>query len=192
VEFHNEPNLTVEGLAMKQYSGSWHDGASYADWLVELIGLFKQDYPNVRVGLSALSPGHEDQYHNKVQGHGWRMDEEQFLNGMIGRGISDHVDFVCVHAYYKDAPDVEKALAHVRKYRTRFPSKPIAVTEHCYKNHALDAAGKGALVKQFVQGLDKIPNIMSSAFFIVSGADWDTVLRDENGASTGILEAWRS
>jgi hypothetical protein len=192
VELHNEPNLTVEGLAMKQYYGSWKDGADYAAWLTELIRLFRGAYPKARMGLSALSPGKEATYENSVQGHGWRMNEDQFMTAMIDRGIADKVDFVCVHAYYGSKEGIQEALAHVQKYRDWFPSKPIAITEHTCTDRSAPPTVRGALARQFVEGLNGIPGIMSSAYYIVSGEGWHEALRTADGASTGILEAWRS
>jgi hypothetical protein len=48
-EFHNEPNLTHEGLAANGVKGSWHNGAEFAQYFIEGRKKLRQRFPGILI-----------------------------------------------------------------------------------------------------------------------------------------------
>lgn len=190
-EFHNEPNLTHEGLRARGVAGSWANGAEFAQYFIQGQKLLKQRFPNIKVGFPGLSPGPDAAYefgHDK----GFRMNDWDFLEGAIS--AVQAADFLCVHAYYVSLEEVStEAIALVKKYRKRFPDKLIFVTEFSNPDpqKKIGAVDKGQQAKEFYRQCAQIPGVGAAYYFIVSGSGWDhqALRRDSDGRSLGVIEA---
>ena len=190
-EFHNEPNLTHEGLAAQGGSGSWRDGAGFADYFLRGRALLQAKFPQIKVGFPGLSPGGDAAYQF---GHdqGFRMDDQLFLEEAWP--ALQAADFIGIHAYYLDLEELRgKAIGSVRRYRERWPDKLLFVTEFSNPG-AAPPQEKGQQAREFYRLVGEIPGVGAAYYFIVSGAGWDSqALRAEgdrfNVVSTGIVEA---
>lgn len=189
-EFHNEPNLTHEGLAAHGVTGSWRDGSEFARYFIEGRNLLRQRFPGIKVGFPGLSPGPDAAYEF---GHdrGFRMNHREFLDGAVA--AIREADFLCVHAYYVSMEEVRgSAIEEVRLYRRRWPKKLLFVTEFSNPDPGrnVPAAQKGAQAKEFFRLVAQIPGVASAYYFVVSGSGWDHQgLRvDGDGRSTGLIE----
>lgn len=190
-EFHNEPNLTHEGLRSHGVQGSWANGAEFAQYFIKGQKLLKQRFPNIKVGFPGLSPG-ADQAYQFAHDKGFRMNDVDFLEGAVS--AVQAADFLCVHAYYISMEEVtSEAIALVKKYRHRFPDKLIFVTEFSNPDPAKKTAAvdKGRQAKAFYEQCAQIPGVGAAYYFIVSGSGWDhqALRRDEDGRSLGVVEA---
>ncbi len=190
-EFHNEPNLTHEGLKAHGVNGSWRNGAEFAQYFIEGRKKLRQRFPNIKVGFPGLSPGASQSY---TFGHdsGFRLDDMEFLEG--AEAAVRAADFLCVHAYYVNMKEVRgSAIELIKKYRRRFPNKLMFVSEFSNPDPArnIPAAEKGKQAKEFYRLCKQIPGMGGAYYFIVSGSGWDhqALRRDGDGRSTGIIEA---
>jgi hypothetical protein len=189
-EFHNEPNLTHEGLRFKGVPGSWSNGAEFAQYFLEGRKLLRQRFPGIKVGFPGLSPGGDAAYQF---GHdrGFRLNDTAFLQQ--AEAAIRAADFVCIHAYYTTMEQVEsEAIAQVKKYRRLFPDKLLFITEFSnpdpsQKTPIID---KGKQAKRFYELCSQIPGVGAAYYFIISGAGWDhqALRRDGDGRSLGVLE----
>ncbi len=189
-EFHNEPNLTHEGLRARGVKGSWANGAEFAQYFIEGQKLLKQRFPKIKVGFPGLSPG-ADQAYQFAQDKGFRMNDSDFMEGAIS--AIQAADFLGVHAYYISMEEVtSEAIATVKKYRQRFPDKLILVTEFSNPNpqKKVAAADRGKEAKAFYEQCAQIPGVGAAYYFIVSGSGWDhqALRRDADGRSLGVVE----
>jgi hypothetical protein len=189
-EFHNEPNLTHEGLNAHGVPGSWRNGAEFAQYFIEGRKLLRRRFPGIKVGFPGLSPGASTAYQF---GHdrGFRMDHREFLNGAVA--AIREADFLCVHAYYINMEEVRRvALAEVQMYRQRWPRKLLFVTEFSNPNpgHNIPAADRGRQAKEFYRLVGEIPGVGAAYYFIVSGTGWDhqALRHNADGRSTGMIE----
>jgi hypothetical protein len=190
-EFHNEPNLTHEGLRAHGVQGSWSNGAEFAQYFIEGRKLLRQRFPGIKVGFPGLSPGSSTAYEF---GHdrGFRLNHMEFLNGAVA--AIREADFLCVHAYYINMEEVRtSALEQVRIYRQRWPNKLLFVTEFSNPNpqRNIPAAERGRQARLFYQLVGQIPGVGAAYYFIVSGTGWDhqALRRNDDGRSTGMVEA---
>lgn len=189
-EFHNEPNLTHEGLRYQGVPGSWSNGAEFAQYFMEGRKLLRQRFPGIKVGFPGLSPGADAAYHF---GHdaGFRLNDVAFLQ-QAEAGIRA-ADFVCVHTYYVTMAEVEtEAIGLVKKYRRMFPDKLLFVTEFSNPDpqQKTPIVEKGRQAKRFYELCSQIPGVGAAYYFIISGAGWDNqaLRRDADGRSLGVLE----
>lgn len=189
-EFHNEPNLTHEGLRYKGVQGSWSNGAEFGQYFMEGRKLLRQRFPGIKVGFPGLSPGADAEYQF---GHdrGFRMNDTDFIRQ--AQAAVNAADFLCVHAYYINMEEVEsEAMALVKKYRRLFPDKLIFVTEFSNPDpgHNVAAADKGKQAKRFYELCRQVPGIGAAYYFIISGSGWDhqALRRDADGRSLGVIE----
>lgn len=189
-EFHNEPNLTHEGLRYKGVQGSWSNGAEFGQYFMEGRKLLRQRFPGIKVGFPGLSPGADAEY-RFAHDHGFRANDTDFLQQ--AQAAVNAADFLCVHAYYISMAEVEtEAIALVKKYRNMFPNKLIFVTEYSNPDPAKNvaAADKGKQAKRFNELCAQIPGVAATYYFIVSGSGWDhqALRRDSDGRSIGVIE----
>lgn len=189
-EFHNEPNLTHEGLQAAGVKGSWRNGAEFAQYFIAGRKKLRQHFPGIKVGFPGLSPGDSVAYQF---GHdsGFRLNDMEFLEG--AEAAVRAADFVCVHAYYVSMAEVRgAAIELVKTYRRRFPDKLLFVSEFSNPdpNRNVSAAEKGQQAKEFYRLCQQIPGVGGAYYFIISGSGWDhqALRRDSDGRSTGILE----
>ncbi|HUM71556.1 MAG TPA: glycosyl hydrolase, partial [Chloroflexota bacterium] len=189
-EFHNEANLTHEGLRYKGVAGSWSNGAEFAQYFMEGRKLLRQRFPGIKVGFPGLSPGADAEYRF---GHdaGFRLNDVTFMHQ--AEAAIRAADFLCVHAYYVSMQEVEtEAIALVKKYRRMFPDKLMFVTEFSnpdpqQKTPIID---KGKQAKRFYELCRQIPGMGAAYYFIISGSGWDhqALRRDADGRSLGVIE----
>ncbi len=117
VEIHNEPNLRSEGLG-----GSWNDGAGFGDWFLEVLALYRRQFPEARFGFPGLSPG-------PTSAAVGRMDAEVFLSQ--AEAAAQQADWIGLHAYWvneKEITDARLGFGFVN-YGERFPEKLLFITE---------------------------------------------------------------
>jgi hypothetical protein len=190
-EFHNEPNLTHEGLQAAGVKGSWQNGAEFAQYFITGRKKLRQRFPGIKIGFPGLSPGPSVAYQF---GHdsGFRLNDMEFLDG--AEAAIRAADFVCVHAYYVSMAEVRGgAIDLVKNYRRRFPDKLLFVSEFSNPdpNRNISAAEKGQQAKEFYRLCRQIPGVGGAYYFIISGSGWDhqALRRDSDGRSTGILDA---
>jgi len=187
-EFHNEPNLTTEGLKAHEFNGSWTDGANFADFFIEGYHKLKSRFPHIQLGFPGLSPGGDTRYQF---GHdsGWRMNHGQFLNG--AEPALARADFICLHTYYANWDELNSSTIDlVRKYRERWPDKLLFVTEFGNGSKGVSGEEKGKQAKHFYHLCNQIPGVAAAFYYIVSGTGWDHwALRRDDGSSTGMVES---
>jgi hypothetical protein len=190
-EFHNEPNLTSEGLRTASINGSWSNGAEFADFFIEGRRRLMLRYPTIKVGFPGLSPGGSTAYQF---GHdsGFRMDSNEFLRQ--SRPAIEAADFLCVHAYYGNVDELRgDTMEWIRHHRRHYPDKLLFITE--VSNPLPGVAGniKGGQAREFYREIQTIPGVGAAYYFIVSGSGWDEqALRTASGQSTGFVEAFFS
>ena len=186
-EFHNEPNLTGEGLRAHGVNGSWANGYEFAQFFIEGQRRLKQRFPGIQVGFPGLSPGPDTAYQ---YGHdsGWRQNDTSFLQQ--AESALQAADFICIHAYYSDWNELEtKTIGIVKEYRRRWPNKLLFITEFGNGNPRVSAIEKGKQARKFYQLCNQIPGVGAAFYYIISGSGWhDWALRSEGGGSAGIIE----
>ncbi len=187
-EFHNEPNLTSEGLKAAGFNGSWEDGAGFARFFLRGYTLLKSRFPNIKLGFPGLSPG-GDTFYQFGHDSGWRMSHGRFLDG--AEPALARADFIALHTYYADWDELNgSTIDLVRKYRQRWPDKLLFVTEFGNGSKTVSPTEKGRQIKHFYQLCNQIPGVGAAFYYIVSGSGWEHwALRNEDGSSTGIVEA---
>lgn len=186
-EFHNEPNLTGEGLRARGVNGSWANGYEFAQFFIEGQRKLKQRFPGILIGFPGLSPGPDTAYQ---YGHdsGWRQNDTSFLQ-QAEAGLQA-ADFICIHAYYSDWNELQtSSIGIVKEYRRRWPNKLLFITEFGNGQPKVSAVEKGRQAKKFYQLCNEIPGVGAAFYYIISGSGWhDWALRAEGGGSTGIIE----
>lgn len=186
-EFHNEPNLTGEGLRARGVNGSWANGYEFAQFFIEGQRKLKQRFPGILVGFPGLSPGPDTAYQ---YGHdsGWRQNDTSFLQQ--AEAALQAADFICIHAYYSDWNELQTStIGIVKEYRRRWPDKLLFITEFGNGNAQVSPLEKGRQARKFYQLCNEIPGVGAAFYYIISGSGWhDWVLRTEDGQSTGIME----
>ena len=187
-EFHNEPNLSHEGLMHGRVKGSWRNGAEFGQYFIEGRKLLRQKFPGIKVGFPGLSPGPEADY---KFGHdsGHRRDSNAFFSE--AEAAIREADFIGVHAYYVNMDEVRgAAIEEVRKVRRRWPDKMIFVTEYSNPLTDVSAKDRGLQAKEFMRLCSEIPGVGATYYFVISGPGWDhQALRfDGSGKSTGMIE----
>jgi hypothetical protein len=187
-EFHNEPNLTGEGLRAHGVNGSWKDGAEFARFFIEGRNRLRARFPQIQIGFPGLSPGGDTPYH---YGHdsGFRMGHGRFLDGAAP--ALKQADFICVHTYYASWDELNgSTIDLVRKYRRRWPNKLLFVSEFGNGSGGLTGEEKGRQARHFFRLCNQIPGVGGAFYYIVSGGGWESwALRREDGSSAGIVEA---
>ncbi len=190
-EFHNEPNLSHEGLRTDTVVGSWRNGAEFATYFLRGRELLQQTFPHIKVGFPGLSPGPSTPY---AFGHdrGFRLNDQEFLAG-AGAALQA-ADFICVHAYFANLEEVRgPAIETVRDFRRRWPDKLLFVTEFSNPTQGRSPEDRGAEIKEFYRLCNEVPGVGAAYYFIISGTNWDhQALRFDNDRlrpnSTGVLE----
>jgi hypothetical protein len=153
VELHNEPNLVSEGLLT-----SWSDGATFAQWWLEVLARYRQALPGVRFIYPGLSPG------SAVSNI--KHDHIQFIEA--SRAAVEAADGLGVHLYWSNIYPVERALEVLDDYISRFRYKPIWVTEASNNKAGTSAGRKATQYLKFWEELQKRPTVQGVTFFIAS------------------------
>lgn len=178
VEIHNEPNTRQEGLG-----GSWRDGAEFGDWFLEVMHLYRQQFPEGLFGFPGLSPG----LNSAAEG---RVDSATFLQQ--AELAAHQADWIGLHAYWvneREMNDGRLGLAFL-DYRESFPEKLLFVTEFGNPRQP-----KSVVADQYARYYSLIRRVsgLGAAFaYVVSTPDpvesprW--AWRDESGEDIGIAD----
>jgi hypothetical protein len=159
VELHNEPNLTDEGLG-----SSWSDGAALAVWWLSLLDCYRQRLPNQRFIYPGLSPGP-----NAQDGARRRLDHVAFLEA--SRAAAAAADGLGVHIYWARDFAMERALAVLDDFISRFPTTPIWVTEASNNKGGVSPLQKGRQYLRFWAELKKRPTVKGVTYFVASASN---------------------
>lgn len=186
-EFHNEPNLTHEGLNAAGVRGSWRNGAEFGQYFIRGRKLLQRRFSGIKVGFPGLSPG-PDAHYEFGHDRGFRMNDTEFLRG--AEAAIRAADFIGVHAYYVSMDEVHAAVELVKMYRRRWPDKLLFVTEFSNPDRTTSMAEKGRQAKEFYKQVKQIPGVGAAFYFVVSGTGWDhqALRRNASGRSTGMIE----
>lgn len=156
VELHNEPNLTAEGMG-----SAWSDGASFANWWLELLDRYRTALPDMRFIYPGLSPG------SAVSGI--KEDHIRFIEA--SREAVEAADGLGVHLYWSKVYPMEKTLDVLDDYISRFRYKPIWVTEASNNKGGTSAAVKGRQYLEFWQELQNRPTVQGVTYFVASASN---------------------
>jgi hypothetical protein len=155
IELHNETNLVAEGLG-----SSWQDGASFAQWWLELLRLYRRALPDYRFIYPGLSPG------SAVSNV--KHDHVQFLEA--SREAVEAADGLGIHLYWSQVAPMDLALKVLDDCISRFRFKPIWVTE-ASNNKAGSPSMKGQQYLKFWMELQKRPTVQGVTFFVASASN---------------------
>ena len=179
IELHNEPNTRFEG-----WGTSWQSGADFGAWFLEVMRLYRQRFPEARLGFPGLSPG------KAASPEAGRADPQHFLSEALA--AAQQADWVGLHAYWvneRELSDLALGL-NFSHYRNLFPDKLLFVTEFGNPQESkADVAGQYA---RFYGMLRHMEGLGGAFAYIVSTPDqtesarW--AWRDETGADVGIAE----
>lgn len=174
-EVHNEPNLWVEA------GRSWHNGAQFGQWLLEVVAQYRALLPDARFGWPGLSPGWSVP--------GVRMNSREFL--AAAKPAAAAMDFVCLHSYWLDRAMMEGdpfgGQNHVH-YAREFPDRDLYVTEfaNVQELHLQPPEAKAAQYADYYRAL---PSQVRAAFaFVLDAApgDWPEQVWARSGIAAAI------
>jgi hypothetical protein len=157
-EIHNEPNLPGEGLGV-----SWADGAEFAAWFTAVYNALKARHADVQLGYPGLSP----QFGNPAFPP--QTDTWAFLDA--GAAGVQRADWIGVHCYWQFESnghwgmlsDVDGMLW--QKFRARWPSKLLFITEFSNNGPNVDYATKGQQYGRYFGLLRHEPNLAGAVAF---------------------------
>lgn len=159
VELHNEPNLTDEGLG-----SSWADGAAFAGWWLSLLDRYRRRLPDQRFIYPGLSPGPDAQ-----DGARRRVDHGAFLEA--SRAAVAAADGLGVHTYWARDFAMERALAILDDFISRFPTTPVWVTEASNNKGGVSPLQKGRQYLHFWAELKRRPSVRGVTYFVASASN---------------------
>lgn len=156
-EVHNEPNIPEEGMDWK-----WTSGNAFGDWLIQVLGILRQRFPNAKFGYPGLSP---------------KPNVPAFLDGSAN--AIAQCDWLGVHNYWTSADQPpfpmtgDNAGMGWKYYRTRFPDKLLMITE--FSNNSKDMADtdKGNQYAKYYQLLRQEPNLGAAFAFALNWPNQD-------------------
>lgn len=156
VELHNEPNLNQEGNGR-----SWTSGATFGNWLLEVLRLYRLALPTVRYMYPGLSPGGDEP--------GIRIDATRFLNDSATAVAA--CDALAAHCYWSAGWPMSTALAWLDAHK-KF-NKPSWVTEASRNDRpsVVSAGQYAAEYVQFWQECRKRPFVAGVAYFVASASN---------------------
>lgn len=177
LEVHNEPNLVTEG-----YGRSWGDGKGFNDWFIAVVELLKPVFPEANFIFPGLSPGPVIE--------GVRPQEQFSFLAQCDPAISLAKKVAC-HNYWQNESEmwsVEGGLGYQR-FLTRFPGKPILITEFSNVSRTETKAQKA---DQYVTYRAALGDVEAAYIFVSSASNPDffyETLRHEDGTITVIPQA---
>lgn len=151
-ELLNEPNLRQEG-----FGTSWRNGAEFGRFLLDLMGLMRQECPEAQFYYPGLSPGLPWTSQFVFTDAAWALVQGQ----MAG---------ICMHAYSGTVNHVETAVqdivTQVKGFQQRYAlQKPLVVSE-CSVNRAASPDYKAAVYVKVENALKAIPGVEALVYFI--------------------------
>ncbi len=156
VELHNETNLRPEGLFT-----SWSDGASFAQWWLELLKLYRRELPGQRFIYPGLSPGSDV--------GNLKQDHVRFIEA--SRAAVEAADGLGIHLYWSSVYPMSRALDVLDDYISRFRYKPIWVTEASNNKAGTSTFRKGMEYLTFWRELQKRPTVQGVTYFVASASN---------------------
>lgn len=156
IELHNEPNLVPEGMG-----GTWKDGATFAQWWLQVLDLFRKELPGMRFIYPGLSPG--------ASVRNLKMDHVEFLEA--SRDAVKAADGLGVHIYWSNVYPMETALGVLDDYISRFREEPIWVTEASNNKAGTSPARKGMEYITFWSELLKRSTVQGVTYFVASASN---------------------
>jgi hypothetical protein len=156
IELHNEPNLVPEGL-----TGAWHDGATFAQWWLELLRLYRQALPGRKFIYPGLSPG--------AAVSGIKQDHIQFVEA--SRAAVEAADGLGIHTYWSNVYPMQLALNVLDDYISRFRFKPIWITEASNNKSGTPVFRKAQEYLDFWKEIQKRPTVQGVTYFVASASD---------------------
>ncbi|HID54739.1 MAG TPA: hypothetical protein EYP41_22220, partial [Anaerolineae bacterium] len=169
VELHNEPNLVPEGL-----TGAWRDGATFADWWLDVLARYRKAIPGMRFIYPGLSPG--------TAVTGLKQDHVQFAEA--SRAAIEAADGLGVHLYWSHVYPMQWSLDVLDDYISRFRFKPIWVTEASNNKGGTPVHKKAQQYLKFWQELQKRPTVEGVTYFVASASN--PAFREEVWVGRGI------
>lgn len=155
IELHNEPNLRAEG-----WTGSWQNGSGFSSWLLSLIGLYRNAHPNVKLLYPGLSPGG---YVAGVRYDHWAFLEES-------RTAINACDGLAIHLYWSPNYSMALSLSVLDETISRFPGKPIWITE-ASNNGVAAFDQKGREYIKFWQEIGRRPAVQGVTYFVADATN---------------------
>jgi hypothetical protein len=155
IELHNEPNLVQEGLGT-----SWPNGTEFGPWLMQVIDLYRQEFPSTKLLFPGLSPG------GTITGV--RQASTVFIEQ--ARSGVEACDGLGVHVYWAYNYSMQLALDVLDDYVDRFPHKPIWITE-ASNNKPATKILKATQYISFANELQSRPTVNGVTYFIASAQD---------------------
>jgi hypothetical protein len=156
IELHNEPNLVPEGL-----TGAWSGGASFAQWWLEVLRLYRQALPGRKFIYPGLSPG--------AAVSGIKQDHIQFIEA--SRAAVEAADGLGIHTYWSNVFPMQLALDVLDDYISRFRFKPIWVTEASNNKAGTPIYKKAQQYLDFWMEIQKRPTVQGVTYFVASASD---------------------
>lgn len=151
IELHNEPNLPSEGLGY-----SWQDGKGFNDWLLQVLGLYKNALQGVYYLYPGLSPGF--------------TAYRPFLADSMPSALA--CDGVGVHTYWSSSYSMEQAITDTVVYYAQvFGNKPLWLTEASQNKCGITATQKGLQYLTFWNELKKRPSVKGVCYFVASASN---------------------
>ena len=178
LEIHNEPNLRLEGLG-----ASWQDGAEFGAWFLEVVRLYRRQFPEAKFGFPGLSPGPGMREPRRAE---WQDFLDQATFAVL------QADWIGVHCYWVNGEEMfDRELGFAwADYRQRFPEKLLFITE--FGNPRDPKAVVGEQYARYYNRLRKVEGLGAAFSYVVSTSDrtesprW--AWRDESGNEVGIAE----
>jgi hypothetical protein len=178
LELHNEPNSRREGLGT-----SWGDGHEFGEWFLRVVELYRERFPEARLGFPGLSPGPTDEAAG-------RADSEVFL--LEAKEAAQQADWIGVHAYWvneREITDAREGYGFVR-YREKFTDKLLFITEFGSPHPSQPYDVIAQQYARYYGNVRRVPGLGAAFAYVVSTSDalesvrW--AWRDEAGNDLGI------
>jgi hypothetical protein len=156
-EVHNEPNHPDEGM-----DWNWTNGAEFGTWLIKVLGILRQRFPQAKFGYPGLSP---------------QPNVPTFLDGSAS--AIAQCDWLGVHNYWwsPDQPPFpmtgDNAGMGWKYYRTRFPDTLLMITEFSNNTEKVSDTDKGNQYAKYYSLLRNEPNLGAAFAFALNWPNQD-------------------
>ncbi|MBI3160413.1 MAG: peptidoglycan DD-metalloendopeptidase family protein [Chloroflexi bacterium] len=174
-EIQQSPNLHAYG-----WNTSWHSGGGFARWWLDVIGMLRDSFPEVKFGFPGVSPG------GQVEGQ--RLDAATFLE-QADEAIHN-ADWLGANCFWSTEAEMDSVDhgAFWQAVRLRYPDKLIIITEFGNVNVMTNLYVKGNQYVTFYEGLRRGTGIAAAFSQILSSPKgYDNMQwRHEDGQLTRI------